>query len=150
MTSEYTPVQAPEMAEQKPLIGRLQVILAVIGIILLTVGFVALVLWLANSFPDQIEALRDIFIILLALGSCLSGIVVILMLIMMIRLVNMLEFEIKPIVQKTNDTLGTVQGTTKFMTTNVVQPTIKASSYVAGARRAFKVLFGNPRKNLPD
>ena len=140
----------PTTGERQPLVKKIWVALGITAVVLLVVGFVALILWLANTFPAQIEAMRDIFIILLALGSCLSGIVIILMLIMIIRLVNMLEFEIKPILEKTNETLGTVQGTTKFVSTNVVQPSIKATSYVAGARRALKVLFGDPRKNLPD
>jgi hypothetical protein len=69
---------------------------------------------------------------------------------MVVRLLNMLEFEIKPILEKTNETLGTVRGTTTFVSQNVVQPVTKASSYVAGFRRGISVLFGDPKKNLPD
>lgn len=135
---------------QKPLINRIGVALGVIAIIVLALLLIAGVLWLANTFPAQIEALRDIFVILLALGSCLSGIAAIILMVMVIRLVNMLEFEIKPILEKTNETLGMVRGTTGFVGTNVVQPAIKASSYLAGVRRGLKVLFGDPNKNLPD
>jgi hypothetical protein len=80
--------------------------------------------------------------------SCLSGIVLILLLISIIRLINMLEFELKPILLKTNDTLGTIRGTTVFMSENVVRPLSTASSYVAGIRRGIMTLFGDPRRNL--
>jgi hypothetical protein len=106
--------------------------------------------WLAQNQADGIEAVRDIFIIALALESCLFGIVLIMMLVMIIRLVNMLEFEIKPILEKTNETVGMVRGTSAFVSQNVVKPVTKASSYVAGVRRGFQALFGNPEKNLHD
>ncbi|MCA9986963.1 MAG: hypothetical protein KDE09_12110 [Anaerolineales bacterium] len=147
MRSEISPVVPAE--PQQPLIKKLYVALGIILILAIAGLTIWGILYLANTFPAEIEALRDIFIILLALGSCLSGIVVVLLLVMVIRLINMLEFEIKPILEKTNETLGTVRGTTRFVSANVVQPTIRAGSYVAGIRRGLKVLFGDPDKNLP-
>ena len=147
MSSDISPVAPPQPRQQ--LIKNLYVVLGVILLLTVTGLTIWGILYLASTFPAEIEALRDIFIILLALGSCLSGIVVVLLLIMVIRLINMLEFEIKPILEKTNETLGTVRGTTRFVSDNVVQPTIRASSYVAGVRRGLKVLFGDPDKNLP-
>ena len=76
----------------------------------------------------------------------LSGIVLILLLIAVTRLINMLEFELKPILMKTNETLGTIRGTTVFMSQNVVRPMTTASSYMAGIRRGVNTLFGNPRR----
>ncbi len=148
MQSQVTSLQATQPRE--PLIRRVFVVLGVVGVVILAALAIWGILWLAGTFPAEIEALRDIFIILLALGSCLSGVVIILLLIMVIRLVNMLEFEIKPILHKTNETISTVRGTTTFVSTNVVQPTIKATSFVAGVRRGLRVLFGDPRRNLPD
>ena len=108
--------------------------------------FVVLLVYLANNYADTILVVRDIFIIALGIMSCFSGIVLILLLIAVIRLVNMLEFELKPILMKTNETLGTIRGTTVFMSENVVRPMTAASSYVAGIRRGVSTLFGNPRR----
>ena len=108
--------------------------------------FVVLLVYLANNYADTILVVRDIFIIALGIMSCFSGIVLILLLIAVIRLVNMLEFELKPILMKTNETLGTIRGTTVFMSENVVRPMTTASSYVAGIRRGVSTLFGNPRR----
>lgn len=125
-------------------------ILGIIVILLLAALFLWLVLWAATNYAPELEALRDIFIIALALESCFFGLIMVIMLVMMIRLVNMLEFEIKPILEKTNETVGMVRGTTTFVSQNVVKPVTKATSYVAGVRRGLQVLFGDPKKNLPN
>lgn len=149
MQSEFQ-AQIPANTPPKPLVSRLPVALGVIGILLLTGLFIWGIFWAATQHPDIIEALRDIVIIALALGSCLFGIAFIIMLVMIIRLVNMLEFEIKPILQQTNETINTLKGTTTFVSQNVVKPVTKASSYAAGVRRGLKVLLGDPKHNLPD
>jgi membrane protein implicated in regulation of membrane protease activity len=119
----------------------------VIGIALLAL-LVWFILWAANNHPAAVEAIRDIAIIALALQACLFGLILVIMLIMLVRLVNMLEFEIKPILEKTNETVGMVRGTTTFVGQNVVRPVTKATAYVAGVRKGLQVLFGDPRRNL--
>lgn len=126
----------------------------IVGGVILALGLLALftwfVIWAASNHAPTIEALRDIFIIALALESCIFGVILVVMLIMIVRLVNMLEFEIKPILEKTNETVGMVRGTTTFVGENVVKPVTKATAYAAGVRAGLKALFGNPRRNLPD
>jgi len=122
----------------------------VILALLLLALFTWFVIWAASNHAPTIEALRDIFIIALAVESCVFGVILVIMLVMLVRLVNMLEFEIKPILEKTNETVGMVRGTTSFVGQNVVKPVTKATAYAAGIRAGLKALFGNPRKNLPD
>ncbi|MEJ2747517.1 MAG: hypothetical protein P8183_06370 [Anaerolineae bacterium] len=134
----------------KRLVPTLYVVLGIVALLVLAGLFIWGMVWLAQNQAANIEAVRDIFIIALALESCLFGVVLIIMLVMLTRLVNMLEFEIKPILEKTNETVGMVRGTTVFVSENVVQPVTKASSYAAGIRRGFQALFGKPEKNLRD
>lgn len=136
--------------DQQPLLSRGIVIGIVVGSIVLLVGFAAFVVWLAVRYPAQIEAIRDIFIMLFALVSCVSVIVLVMLLVAIIRLINMLEFEIKPILHKTNETISSLQGTTQFVSKNVVQPAITVRSYFAGIRQGMRVLFGDAKRNLPD
>ncbi len=151
MSSIQPPVEYQiEQSEQREFIPRLYVAIGIIVALVLAVLFILGVIWVARTYPATIEALRDIMIIALALVSCIFGITLMLLFVMVVRLLNMLEFEIKPILEKTNETLGTVRGTTNFVSQNVVQPVTKASSYVAGFRKGIAVLFGNPSKNLPD
>jgi len=145
MTTDLTP--PPE--EREEAIPTLYVVIGVVAIILVAAAFTVGVVLLAKYFPGELEAIRDVFIIALALESCVFGIVLMLMLIMLVRLVNTVEFEIKPILEQTYETMGTVRGTTTFVSKNVVRPVVKVKSYVAGFRGGFKSLFGNPKDNLP-
>lgn len=151
MSGMQPPVEyQPDQTTQREFIPRIYVAIGIIVVLVLAVLFILSVVWLARSYPATIEALRDMMIIALALVSCVFGITLLLLFVMVVRLLNMLEFEIKPILEKTNETLSTVRGTTSFVSQNVVQPVTKASSYMAGIRRGASVLFGNPGKNLPD
>ena len=143
-----TPATTPPETIREPFIPTGYIVAGVIVTLLLSALGIAILVYLANNYADAILVIRDIFIIALGLMSCLSGIVLILLLIAVIRLVNMLEFELKPILLKTNETLGTIRGTTTFVSENVVRPVTTASSYLAGIRRGASVLFGNPRRNL--
>lgn len=150
MTLETQHESPPIPITPQPVIKTWQVVLGVTLILVLTGLFIWLIIWLARTQAPAVEAVRDIFIIALALESCLFGIVLLILLIMVIRLVNMLEFEIKPVLQKTNETVGMIRGTTAFVSQNVVKPMTTVSSYVAGVRQGAKALFGNPKKNLVD
>ncbi len=147
-TYSNTPGALPE---QKKLVSikPVYIVLAVILALALLIGLVWGIVWLARTQAAAVEAVRDILLIALALESCLFGIVLLFMLLMIVRLVNMLEFEIKPILEKTNETVGTIRGTTTFVSKNVVKPVTEARVQMAGLRRALKTLFGNPRNNLP-
>jgi cytochrome c biogenesis protein CcdA len=139
-----------ESSRRKRLVPTFYIVLGVVLLLALIGLLIWGVIWLAQNQADIVQVLRDIFIIALSLTSCLFGIVLIIMLIMMVRLVNMIEFEIKPILQKTDETVGMVRGTTVFMSQHVVRPVTKASSYFAGIRSGFRALFGDPSKNLSD
>ena len=151
MNSVQPPVEyQPPSPESNEMIPRTYIIVGVIVAVVLVVLTILGVVWLARTQGATMEALRDIMIIVLALESCVFGIVLMLLLLMFIRLINMLEFEIKPILEKTNETLGTVRGTTTFVSNHVVKPVSRATSYVAGFRSGLRTLFGDPRRNLPD
>jgi membrane protein implicated in regulation of membrane protease activity len=126
------------------------IIAGVVVALILFALLIWFILWAASNYAPTIEAIRDIFLIALALESCLFGVILVIMLVMLVRLVNMLEFEIKPILEKTNETVGMVRGTTTFVGDNVVKPVTKATAYVAGVRAGLKTLFGDPKRNLPD
>ena len=121
-------------------------IVALIVLIAVVVGIVVL----AINYPGAMEAVRDVFIIALAIESCIFGVILIIMLAMIARLVNMVEYEIKPILEKTNETVGMVRGTTSFVGKNVVKPVVKGTALMAGVRQGLRVLFGDPSRNLPD
>ncbi|MCP4360601.1 MAG: hypothetical protein GY796_21545 [Chloroflexi bacterium] len=140
------PVEIPDSSGRGPSTAVMILIASIV--VLLFIGLVVFAIWLAQTQATTIAAVRDILIIALALESCLFGIVLMLLLVMVMRLVNMLEFEIKPILEKTNETVGTLKGTTTFVSENVVKPVTKVKVQAAGFRQAVKTLFGNPRDNI--
>jgi hypothetical protein len=52
------------------------------------------------------------------------------------RLSALIENELRPILESTNETLGTVRGTTQFLSRNMVDPVIRVNSTFAALRRA--------------
>ena len=143
-TSQIPPYQPPP----EQLIPTKYVVIGVIIAVVISLVSIAGIIYMAANYALEMAALRDIMIIALALESCIFGIALMILLVMVIRLVNMLEFEIKPILERTNETIGMVRGTTVFMGDNVVKPLTTASSYVAGVRKGLKTLFGNPKNNI--
>jgi hypothetical protein len=131
------------------LIPRKYIIGGVIAALLLGTLMVLGISWLSRGFAVQLDVVRDLFIIAIALEACVFGFVLVILLVMVVRLVNTLEFEIKPILQKANEITTTAKGTTEFVSENIVQPTIKARGYVSGVRAGAKALIGDPKKNLP-
>jgi hypothetical protein len=82
---------------------------------------------------------RDIAIIIVAFESIVIGILMTILVIQIIRLVRLLREEILPIINSTQETVGTVRGTAEFVSEHVVQPVVKVNSYAAGVRRGFAV-----------
>ncbi len=143
-TGQIPPYQPPP----EQLVPTKYVVIGVVIAVVISLVSIAGIIYMAANYALEMAALRDIMIIALALESCIFGIAIMILLVMVIRLVNMLEFEIKPILERTNETIGMVRGTTVFMGDNVVKPLTTASSYVAGVRKGLKTLFGNPKNNL--
>ncbi len=85
-------------------------------------------------------AIRDIAIIVVALEILILNALLVLLVWQLWRLVKMIQTEVKPIIQDTQETVGTVRGTADFVSTNVVEPVVKTSSKLAGWRRSVSVM----------
>ena len=89
-----------------------------------------------------INQIRDIAIIIIAVQSIVIGVLIGVLAFQVWRLVKMVQLEIKPILNDLQETVGTVRGTTNFVSNNVVEPVVKTSGYVAGVRRTVSVMQG--------
>jgi hypothetical protein len=116
----------------------------VAGVILITVlilaGIVVAVIALAEH-PSAATNVRDIFIIFMAFESLIIGAALVVLVVQIASLINLLQNEVKPILQSTSETINTLRGTTEFLSENLVEPVIKLNSYLAGLRKFFD-LFG--------
>lgn len=120
------------------------VIIAVVVVLLLLVaGLVTLFI-----VPAETTArVRDVFIIVLALETLLIGFALVLLIVQLARLTNLLQNEIKPILDSTNETVSTLRGTTEFLSNNLVEPVIKLNEVVAMLKQVGAIFSLGRRKN---
>lgn len=86
------------------------------------------------------ENIRDIFIIFMALESLVIGAALVVLIVQLASLINLLNNEIKPILDATNETIATLRGTTEFLSENLVQPVVKLNSYLAGLTKMLEMI----------
>jgi hypothetical protein len=113
-------------------------VLVAVVILALVVGAIVLLL---SSAPESVGKIRDIFIIFLALESLITGVVLIILVVQISLLINLLQNEIKPILESTNETVNTLKGTTTFISSNLAEPVIKINEYMAGLKKLVDLLF---------
>lgn len=136
------PIELAREEQPKPSFwqkNKIAVIAIVVGVVVvaLAVGLVSL----AMAYPSQTAVVRDLMIIAMAVVSFLTGLFLLALVYQIAMLTQLLRDEIKPLLESANETMNVLRGTTAFMSDNLVEPTIKASSTVAGARRILKVLM---------
>ena len=94
------------------------------------------------THPAFTAGLRDVSIIVLALVTMITSVLLAILLFQLQSLTVLLRDEIQPILQSINQTTGTVRGTATFVSDAVVTPMIQVAGYVSGVREAFRTLFG--------
>lgn len=133
--SSVTQASNPTLTAQqkKGLVGL------IVGVVVLLILMVLGVVYLAQPSTDTAR-IRDIFIIFLALQSILIGVALVVLLIQLARLINLLQNEVKPILDSTNETVGHLRGTTIFLSEQLVEPLIKLNEYLAGLTQLMAVI----------
>jgi hypothetical protein len=129
--------QAAEVSasqQGKPAIPQRFLYIGIAVVVILLAALVVLII-LAFRNPVHTQTVRDLAIIALALESGLIGLAILVLIVQVARLTNMLEFEIKPILENSGEALKTVRGTADFMSQRMVDPVIKASGYASGVAR---------------
>ncbi|MCX8023951.1 MAG: hypothetical protein N3A60_01975 [Thermanaerothrix sp.] len=140
--TQQTPFSPSEkLASKPPESKRLTGI--IIGIIILLVLVIAGITLLAIAPAETTARVRDIFIIILALESLLLGVALIVLIVQLAILINLLQNEVKPILEATQETVNNLRGTTVFLSNNLVEPVIKLNEYLAGLKKILDLLrFG--------
>ena len=103
-------------------------IIALLGILVVAVIFL-----LQPGTPT--DKIRDIFIIFMALESLVIGVVLVILVVQIAILINLLQTEIKPILNSTNETVNNLKGTASFLSDHLIEPVIKLNEYLAGVKR---------------
>ncbi len=131
---DISTLPSPESARQSLISKRVFILIVVIGILLLA-GMITGVIFLLRADAATAEKIRDIFIIFMAFESILIGAALVILAIQLAVLINLLQNEIKPILDTTTEAINTIRGTADFMSANLVEPVIKLNEYVAALRK---------------
>lgn len=118
---------------------RVLLIILVVAVLLVALA-IGGVLLLMNQSLDEVARVRDIFIIFMAVQSMLTGLALVILLVQLARLINLLQNEIKPILETTRDTANTMRGTTLFLGENLVEPVLKFNEYLAGLSQLLSMI----------
>jgi len=138
---ELKPPESNQESKRAAIVAGLVVLLILAGII------VALVVLLhPNTDAAYVARLRDVFIIIMAFESVLIGAVLVLLIFQLARLTNLLQHEIKPILDSTNETVSTLRGTTTFISDNISEPIIKLNEFLAGFSKLIDIFSSGKRK----
>lgn len=113
--------------------------MAVIVIVVLAL-LAAGTIFLLRSDVDTTSHIRDIFIIFMALESFIIGLALIVLIVQLATLINLLQNEIKPILNSTSETVDTLRGTATFLSDNLAEPVIKMNESLAVMRKLIDFL----------
>jgi hypothetical protein len=139
-----TPVSADSTSKETT--RRQQTILIVVIVLaVLFLAGISVAVWALLQPGTPTERIRDIFIIFMAFESLIIGAALIILIVQVASLINLLQNEVRPILEATNETVNTLRGTTAFLSENVVEPVIKLNTYLAGLQRMLE-LIGMKRK----
>lgn len=131
-------VTVPEEMGQKQS-GSKTWIIVVAAVVILGLLITGLVL-LIRSTPETTGHWRDIFIIVMALESLVIGAALVVLIVQIATLINLLQNEIKPILNSTNETVSTLRGTAAFLSENLTEPVIQLNATLAGVKKFFDLI----------
>jgi hypothetical protein len=135
-----TPPAPEPPQEMSPETRRALIMGGIFGVVIIIAIIAAIVWMLQPGNATSTATIRDIFIIGLAFESLFIGMALIILMIQIARLTNLLQHEIKPILQNTNDTINTVRTTAAFVSENLVDPVMKLNGYLSAIGKFFDLI----------
>jgi len=145
--SEIKNISVEATAQEEPKVQKGVIIGLSIGALVIFGGLIAFAVFLLTGDANTTAVIRDVFIIFMALESLVIGLVLIVLVFQLARLTNLLQNEIKPILDSTNETVSTLRGTTRFLSDNLAEPVIKLNEYLAGLQSFLKLVRPARKRN---
>jgi hypothetical protein len=144
-----TPPPADEKKQGGWTIQRIVTIAAVglggIIVVLFVIGLLLALFSDAEVTAARVQVIRDVFIILMALEFILIIAALAILILQVARLINLLQNEVKPVLDNTQETITTARGTVEFVSKTVARPVIATGAFLAGAN-VFLREFGGIRR----
>ena len=123
----------------KPAEPKSKIWLFILIAVLILAGIIAGTIYLLQP-GSPTDKIRDVFIIFMALEFLVVGVALVILMIQLAVLINLLQNEIKPILNSTNETVNTLRGTVTFLSDNLAEPVIKLNQYMAGFKKLLDLL----------
>mgnify|MGYP005838704181 CR=1 FL=1 len=116
---------------------------AIIGglVVLVVVVLIGLASWWMYGHPAETAVIRDMFIIFMAFMLVFNGLVMVVLLFQLARLTNLLQHEIRPILENTNETVQVMRGTAIFLSEYITEPVVKLNGYVSALGRFIELII---------
>jgi len=144
--STPTPEQIAARKAQESQMRSMIITVSAVAVVVLGLLITGIIFLLRpETSADFVGKLRDVFIIVVGLETLVVGVALVVLLIQLASLINLLQNEVRPILQATNETVNTLRGTTEFLSKNAVEPVMKLNSYLASIQRVLE-LMGLKRK----
>lgn len=140
---QLTPEQIAELREQER--KQKTLIASIVGGVVLILVLLGIAIYFLMQPTAPTDKIRDVFIIVVALESLIIGVALIVLIVQLASLINLLQNEVRPILNATNETVNTLRGTAEFLGENVVEPVIKLNGYLAGLKRMLELLGVKPK-----
>ena len=137
-TPQLTPEQLAELREKE--LQQKKIIAGVIAGVVVIVAILGVAIYLLLQPSTPTDKIRDIFIIVVALETLVIGVALIVLIMQLASLINLLQNEVRPILNATNETVNTLRGTAEFLGEEVIEPVMKLSGYLAGLTRMLELM----------
>jgi len=134
------PLEDQPTASAEKLRRQRQITIAIAAVAIISLVVLAVSVFFLLQPTTDTARIRDIFIILMAFESLMMGLVLVILIVQLARLINLLQNEIKPILESTNETVSTLRGTTAFMSDYLVEPVMKLNEYRAALQQMVKLI----------
>lgn len=138
-----TPEQLAEIREQER--KQKQMMAGIIAIIVLLVALLGVAIYFLLQPNTPTDKIRDVFIIVVALETLVIGVALVVLIVQLASLINLLQNEVRPILNATSEAVNTLRGTAEFLGENVVEPVIKLNGYLAGLKRMLELMGIKPK-----
>jgi hypothetical protein len=127
--------QKPAALTEEEKQARRRMIYIGLGVVVILAALVTATVFLFRAGPNTTGMVRDVFIIFMALESLVIGAALVILIVQLSILINLLQNEIKPILNSTNETVNTLRGTAVFLSDNLAEPIMKLNEYLAGLKK---------------
>ena len=138
-----TPEQLAELREQER--KQKQMMAGLIAVTVLLVALLGVAIYFLMQPATPTDKIRDVFIIVVALETLVIGIALVVLIVQLASLINLLQNEVRPILNATSETVNTLRGTVEFLGEEVIEPVMKLSGYRAGLKRMLELMGIKPK-----